>query len=176
MQSTQKVRRRSPPSSAACGCVRKGELQQSPSRNEKSPRAISAVAGRNPAKNPASVVVASGHQTCTLAIAVLLNSSRNSPASLTPQKTPRNRDISVWPVIDGHRVEFYVLKRPFVDELLEFLSDKFEVVVFTAGKLMLLLVLDRIDRKPENAIPIRPFTMILVMESSRSSFSLLVGL
>ncbi|XP_016447101.1 uncharacterized protein LOC107772129 [Nicotiana tabacum] len=65
-----------------------------------------------------------------------------------PNPPPEKYDFIVRPVIDGHRVEFYVLKRPFVDELLEFLSEKFEVVVFTAGlKEYASLVLDRIDRK-----------------------------
>ncbi|XP_055804926.1 uncharacterized protein LOC129873776 [Solanum dulcamara] len=65
-----------------------------------------------------------------------------------PNPPPEKYDFIVRPVIDGHRVEFYVLKRPFMDEFLEFLSDKFEVVVFTAGlKEYASLVLDRIDRK-----------------------------
>ncbi|CAN4105665.1 unnamed protein product [Withania somnifera] len=65
-----------------------------------------------------------------------------------PNPPPEKYDFIVRPVIDGHRVEFYVLKRPFLDELLEFLSEKFEVVVFTAGlREYASLVLDRIDRK-----------------------------
>ncbi|KAM3284864.1 CTD small phosphatase-like protein [Capsicum chacoense] len=65
-----------------------------------------------------------------------------------PNPPPEKYDFVVRPVIDGHRVEFYVLKRPFLDEFLEFLSEKFEVVVFTAGlKEYASLVLDRIDRK-----------------------------
>lgn len=65
-----------------------------------------------------------------------------------PNPPPEKYDFIVRPVIDGHRVEFYVLKRPFMDEFLDFLSDKFEVVVFTAGlKEYASLVLDRIDRK-----------------------------
>ncbi|KAJ8549425.1 hypothetical protein K7X08_033132 [Anisodus acutangulus] len=70
----------------------------------------------------------------------LVHSKANPP--------PEKYDFIVRPVIDGHRVEFYVLKRPFVDELLEYLSEKFEVVVFTAGlKEYASLVIDRIDRK-----------------------------
>lgn len=65
-----------------------------------------------------------------------------------PNPPPEKYDFIVRPVIDGHRVEFYVVKRPFMDEFLEFLSEKFEVVVFTAGlKEYASLVLDRIDRK-----------------------------
>lgn len=44
-------------------------------------------------------------------------------------------------------MNFYVLKRPGVDELLESLAAKFEVVVFTASmKEYASLVLDRLDR------------------------------
>lgn len=65
-----------------------------------------------------------------------------------PNPPPEKYDFIVRPVIDGRRVEFYVLKRPFMDEFLEFLSEKFEVVVFTAGlKEYASLVLERIDRK-----------------------------
>ncbi|CAN4082178.1 unnamed protein product [Withania somnifera] len=65
-----------------------------------------------------------------------------------PNPPPEKYDFIVRPVIEGHKVEFYVLKRPFLDEFLEFLSEKFEVVVFTAGlKEYASLVLDRIDRK-----------------------------
>lgn len=42
-------------------------------------------------------------------------------------------DFIVRPEIDGVEVEFYVTKRPFVDELLETLKQKFELVIFTAG-------------------------------------------
>lgn len=38
---------------------------------------------------------------------------------------PGRYDFVVKPVIDGDKVEFFVLKRPFVDELLEFLSKDF---------------------------------------------------
>lgn len=44
-------------------------------------------------------------------------------------------------------MNFYVLKRPGVDEFLESLASKFEVVVFTAAvKEYASLVLDRIDQ------------------------------
>ncbi|MCL7024166.1 hypothetical protein MKW94_019146 [Papaver nudicaule] len=43
-------------------------------------------------------------------------------------------------------MNFYVLKRPGVDEFLESISKKFEIVVFTAGlKEYASLVLDKID-------------------------------
>lgn len=59
---------------------------------------------------------------------------------------PDRYDFVVRPVIDGEKAEFYVLKRPFVDEFLSFLSDKFEIVVFTAGiEEYASLVLDRLD-------------------------------
>ncbi|CAH9055533.1 unnamed protein product [Cuscuta europaea] len=70
----------------------------------------------------------------------LIHSNSNLP--------PEKYDFVVRPVLDGDRVEFYVLKRPFVDEFLESLSKKFEIVVFTAGiKEYASLVLDRLDRK-----------------------------
>lgn len=51
-------------------------------------------------------------------------------------------------MIDGVKVDFYVLKRPYVDEFLEILSKKFEIVVFTAGiEEYASLVLSRLDRK-----------------------------
>nr|GMD06607.1 probable C-terminal domain small phosphatase [Ipomoea batatas] len=65
-----------------------------------------------------------------------------------PNPPPENYDFVVRPVIDGEIVEFFVLKRPFVDEFLETLSKKFEIVVFTAGiKEYASLVLDRLDKK-----------------------------
>ncbi|KZV57535.1 CTD small phosphatase-like protein [Dorcoceras hygrometricum] len=68
----------------------------------------------------------------------LVHSSTNPP--------PEKYDFIVRPEIDGEKVEFYVLKRPFVDEFLNFLSQKFEVVVFTAGiEKYASLVLDRLD-------------------------------
>uniref|UniRef100_A0A5B7CA86 Putative C-terminal domain small phosphatase n=1 Tax=Davidia involucrata TaxID=16924 RepID=A0A5B7CA86_DAVIN len=65
-----------------------------------------------------------------------------------PEPPPEKYDFIVRPVIDGEKVNFYVLKRPFVDEFLESLSQKFEIVVFTAGiEEYASLVVDRIDRK-----------------------------
>ncbi|XP_051133769.1 uncharacterized protein LOC127253298 [Andrographis paniculata] len=59
---------------------------------------------------------------------------------------PANFDFVVRPVIDGEKVEFYVLKRPYVDEFLKELSGKFEIVVFTAGiREYASLVLDKLD-------------------------------
>lgn len=59
---------------------------------------------------------------------------------------PERYDFVVRPVIDGEKSEFYVLKRPFVDEFLAYLSARFEIVVFTAGiEEYASLVLDRLD-------------------------------
>ncbi|XP_031131736.1 probable C-terminal domain small phosphatase [Ipomoea triloba] len=61
---------------------------------------------------------------------------------------PEKYDFIVRPVIDGEIVEFFVLKRPFMDEFLESLSKKFEIVVFIVGiKEYASLVLDRLDKK-----------------------------
>ncbi|KAL6206753.1 PREDICTED: carboxy-terminal domain RNA polymerase II polypeptide A small phosphatase 1-like [Fragaria vesca subsp. vesca] len=61
---------------------------------------------------------------------------------------PENYDFVVRPRIDGMVLDFYVLKRPGVDEMLEKLGEKYEVVVFTAGlREYASLVLDRLDRK-----------------------------
>lgn len=61
---------------------------------------------------------------------------------------PDRFDFVVQPRIDGHVVNFYVLKRPGVDELLEFLAPKYEVVVFTAAmEEYAAMVLDRVDPK-----------------------------
>ncbi|KAJ7947190.1 CTD small phosphatase-like protein [Quillaja saponaria] len=61
---------------------------------------------------------------------------------------PERYDFIVRPRIDGQIINFYVLKRPGVDELLETLATKFEIVVFTAGlKEYASLVLDRLDQK-----------------------------
>ncbi|XP_004485939.2 uncharacterized protein [Cicer arietinum] len=60
---------------------------------------------------------------------------------------PESFDFVVKPIIDGEPMDFYVAKRPGVDELLESLASKFEVVVFTAAlKEYASLVLDRLDR------------------------------
>ncbi|XP_047330962.1 probable C-terminal domain small phosphatase [Impatiens glandulifera] len=57
-------------------------------------------------------------------------------------------DFIVRPVIDGIKMEFYVAKRPFVDEFLETLSEKFELVIFTAGvEEYASLVIEMLDRK-----------------------------
>ncbi|KAL1567442.1 protein-serine/threonine phosphatase [Salvia divinorum] len=59
---------------------------------------------------------------------------------------PERYDFVVRPVIDGQKSEFYVLKRPFVDEFLAYLSDKFEIVIFTAGiEEYASQVLDKLD-------------------------------
>ncbi|KAK9051628.1 hypothetical protein SSX86_028256 [Deinandra increscens subsp. villosa] len=62
---------------------------------------------------------------------------------------PVNYDFVVKPLLDGERIVFYVLKRPFVDEFLQFLSENnFEIVVFTAGiEEYASLVLDVLDRR-----------------------------
>ncbi|XP_050368132.1 uncharacterized protein LOC126786369 [Argentina anserina] len=61
---------------------------------------------------------------------------------------PEKYDFVVRPRIDGMVMDFYVLKRPGVDEFLEKLAEKYEVVVFTAGlREYASLVLDRLDRK-----------------------------
>lgn len=61
---------------------------------------------------------------------------------------PKKYDFIVRPTIDGEVMNFYVLKRPGVDELLEKLGEKFEIVVFTAGlREYASLVLDRLDKK-----------------------------
>ncbi|XP_074269801.1 uncharacterized protein LOC141592839 [Silene latifolia] len=69
----------------------------------------------------------------------LIHSSADPP--------PEKYDFIVRPVIDGEVMNFYVLKRPGVDQLLEFLSGKFEVVVFTAGlREYASLLLDILDK------------------------------
>ncbi|KAL5997752.1 hypothetical protein ACLOJK_008682 [Asimina triloba] len=61
---------------------------------------------------------------------------------------PEKYDFVVRPTIDGEVLNFYVLKRPGVDELLEEISKSFEIVVFTAGlREYAAPVLDRIDPK-----------------------------
>ncbi|GFZ07145.1 haloacid dehalogenase-like hydrolase (HAD) superfamily protein [Actinidia rufa] len=65
-----------------------------------------------------------------------------------PDPPPENYDFVVRPVIDNVKIDFYVKKRPFADEFLEFLSRKFEIVIFTAGlEEYASLVLERLDRK-----------------------------
>ncbi|GFQ00033.1 ctd small phosphatase-like protein, partial [Phtheirospermum japonicum] len=64
----------------------------------------------------------------------------------TPNFPPEKYDFVVRPVIDGQKVEFFVLKRPFVDEFLSFLSRDFEIVIFTAGiEEYASLVVDKLD-------------------------------
>ncbi|CAI9279519.1 unnamed protein product [Lactuca saligna] len=60
---------------------------------------------------------------------------------------PGTYDFLVRPLLDGERVDFYVLKRPFVDEFLQFLStNNYEIVVFTAGiEEYASLVLNKLD-------------------------------
>ncbi|XP_050221166.1 uncharacterized protein LOC126671437 [Mercurialis annua] len=61
---------------------------------------------------------------------------------------PHFFDFVVKPNIEGEIMNFYVLKRPGVEEFLEALAVKYEVVVFTAGlKAYASLVLDKIDKK-----------------------------
>ncbi|BAT87237.1 hypothetical protein LR48_Vigan09g229900 [Vigna angularis] len=64
-----------------------------------------------------------------------------------PSPPPEHFDFVVRPVIDGQPMDFYVLKRPGVDEFLETLASKYEVVVFTAAlREYASMVLDRLDR------------------------------
>ncbi|KAF3451333.1 hypothetical protein FNV43_RR07428 [Rhamnella rubrinervis] len=66
----------------------------------------------------------------------------------SPDPPPERFDFVVRPRIEGEVLNYYVLKRPGVDEFLEALADRYEVVVFTAGlKEYASLVLDRLDRK-----------------------------
>ncbi|XP_077229618.1 haloacid dehalogenase-like hydrolase (HAD) superfamily protein [Tasmannia lanceolata] len=59
---------------------------------------------------------------------------------------PEKFDFIVRPKINGEILNFYVLKRPGVDELLEEMGKRFEIVVFTAGlREYASLVLDRLD-------------------------------
>ncbi|XP_054776240.1 uncharacterized protein LOC129284792 [Prosopis cineraria] len=59
---------------------------------------------------------------------------------------PERFDFVVRPRIDGESTNFYVLKRPGVDDLLESLAAKYEVVVFTAAlEVYASMVLDRVD-------------------------------
>ncbi|XP_052477984.1 uncharacterized protein LOC105775132 [Gossypium raimondii] len=61
---------------------------------------------------------------------------------------PPNYDFMITPTIEGVTMNFYVLKRPGVDEFLEAISKKYEVVVFTAGlEQYASLLLDVLDPK-----------------------------
>ncbi|GLJ14307.1 hypothetical protein SUGI_0230460 [Cryptomeria japonica] len=65
-------------------------------------------------------------------------------------------DFAVNVVIDGEPATFYVLKRPGMDELLQQLKDRYELVLFTAGiREYADAVVDRID--PYGAIKHRLF-------------------
>ncbi|KAK2447498.1 SCP1 small phosphatase [Trifolium repens] len=65
----------------------------------------------------------------------------------TTSPPPDRFDFVVHPIIDGAPMDFYVVKRPGIDELLESLASRFEIVVFTAAlKEYASLVLDRLDR------------------------------
>ncbi|KAK7302994.1 hypothetical protein RJT34_13893 [Clitoria ternatea] len=82
----------------------------------------------------------SGRKTVFLDLDETLIHSKASPP-------PERFDFVVRPVIDGERMDFYVLKRPGVDEFLEALAAKYEVVVFTAAlKEYASMVLDRLDQ------------------------------
>ncbi|CAL5183653.1 unnamed protein product [Lathyrus oleraceus] len=60
---------------------------------------------------------------------------------------PGSFDFIIRPTIDGEPMDFYVSKRPGVDELLESLATKYEIVIFTAAlEEYASLVLDRLDR------------------------------
>ncbi|XP_050367366.1 uncharacterized protein LOC126785769, partial [Argentina anserina] len=60
---------------------------------------------------------------------------------------PNRFDFLVRPIIHGTEMRFYVIKRPGVDQFLQKLAEKYEVVVFTAGmREYASLVLDRLDR------------------------------
>ncbi|KAL4386491.1 hypothetical protein GQ457_09G003280 [Hibiscus cannabinus] len=68
----------------------------------------------------------------------LVHSSLGSP--------PPRYDFTVSRVVDGVTVYFYVFKRPGVEEFLEIISNKYEIVVFTAGhKAYASKVLDILD-------------------------------
>ncbi|EES19205.1 hypothetical protein BDA96_09G080200 [Sorghum bicolor] len=59
---------------------------------------------------------------------------------------PSRFDFTVRPVIGGHAVTFYVVKRPGVEAFLRAAAEIFDVVVFTAGlQEYASLVLDRLD-------------------------------
>ncbi|KAK8485687.1 hypothetical protein V6N13_023563 [Hibiscus sabdariffa] len=61
---------------------------------------------------------------------------------------PPSYDFMITPNANGVPKNFYVLKRPGVDEFLEAISEKYEVVVFTAGmEAYASLLLDVLDPK-----------------------------
>ncbi|KAK8618522.1 hypothetical protein V6N13_132511 [Hibiscus sabdariffa] len=66
----------------------------------------------------------------------------------TEDPPPPSYDFVITPTTNGVAKNFYVSKRPGVDEFLEAISEKYEVVVFTAGmEAYASLVLDVLDPK-----------------------------
>ncbi|KAK8675601.1 hypothetical protein V6N13_033666 [Hibiscus sabdariffa] len=66
----------------------------------------------------------------------------------SPSPPPETYDFMIKPNLYGLRMNFYVSKRPGVDEFLEAISKKYEVVVFTAGlEPYASLLLDILDPK-----------------------------
>ncbi|KAK8575102.1 hypothetical protein V6N12_062780 [Hibiscus sabdariffa] len=66
----------------------------------------------------------------------------------SPDPPPKIYDFMIKPSINGVGMNFYVLKRPGVDEFLEAISKNYEVVVFTAGlEPYASLLLDILDPK-----------------------------
>ncbi|XP_004309632.1 PREDICTED: CTD small phosphatase-like protein [Fragaria vesca subsp. vesca] len=64
----------------------------------------------------------------------------------TSATLPNRFDFIVRPIIRGTEMTFYVIKRPGVDQFLQKLAEKYEVVAFTAGmREYASLVLDRLD-------------------------------
>ncbi|KAK9153117.1 hypothetical protein Sjap_000597 [Stephania japonica] len=75
-------------------------------------------------------------------------------------------DFIVRPIIESQLMNFYVIKRPGVDEFLKSVSGKFEIVVFTAGlREYASLVLDRLD--PDNVISYRLYRDSCTEQSGR---------
>ncbi|KAK4271754.1 hypothetical protein QN277_020397 [Acacia crassicarpa] len=90
--------------------------------------------------NPLPPLISADKRTIFLDLDETLIHSKTDPQ-------PERFDFVVRPRIDGVMMNFYVLKRPGVDEFLEYLASKFEVVVFTAAlKEYASMVLDRLDR------------------------------
>ncbi|XP_054800597.1 uncharacterized protein LOC129304816 [Prosopis cineraria] len=90
--------------------------------------------------NPLPPLISTDKRTIFLDLDETLVHSKTDPP-------PERFDFVVQPRIDGVAMNFYVLKRPGVDEFLEYLAAKFEVVVFTAAlKEYASVVLDRLDR------------------------------
>ncbi|GER26010.1 CTD small phosphatase-like protein [Striga asiatica] len=74
---------------------------------------------------------------------------RKSPAKSPTAAVVASINRSIHTCRRRLKVEFFVLKRPFVDEFLSFLSrSSFEIVIFTAGiEEYASLVIDRLDPK-----------------------------